>query len=159
MISHGQMGIAHFPKTSGMGKRALPSFLKDRSWANGHCKCPIFFTNGRAKSGTGMRNEEWGFWKHEKQSKIEVFVNIIISRYAWACHICAHGPNLTQWIARSQNMGSNSDPDLFPKNRSNPIPIRSFPIHCCRSFPIFSDLFRSFPIFDSTLNIWKFCNF
>ena len=54
---------------------------------------------------------------------------------------------LTQWIARSQNMGSNLDPDLLPKKRSDPIPIRSFPIFHWRSFQIFSDPFRSFPIY------------
>ena len=52
-----------------------------------------------------------------------------------------------QWIARSQNMGSNLDPDLLPKKRSDPIPIRSFPIFHWRSFQIFSDPFRSFPIY------------
>ena len=54
---------------------------------------------------------------------------------------------LGQWIARSQNMGSNLDPDLLPKKRSDPIQIRSFPIFHWRSFQIFSDPFRSFPIY------------
>ena len=44
-------------------------------------------------------------------------------------------------------MGSNLDPDLLPKKRSDPIPIRSFPIFHWRSFQIFSDPFRSFPIY------------
>ena len=55
--------------------------------------------------------------------------------------------NSGQWIARSQNMGSNLDPDLLPKKRSDPIPIQSFPIFHWRSFQIFSDPFRSFPIY------------
>ena len=54
---------------------------------------------------------------------------------------------LGQWIARSQNMGSNLDPDLLPKKGSDPIPIQSFPIFHWWSFQIFSDPFRSFPIY------------
>ena len=53
-IGHGQTGIARFSKKSGVGKWALPVFIKYRSRANGHCKCPMIFANGRAKAGTGM---------------------------------------------------------------------------------------------------------
>ena len=60
---------------------------------------------------------------------------------------CSKHFTSVQWIARSQNMGSNLDPDLLPKKRSDPIPIRSFPIFHWRSFQIFSDPFRSFPIY------------
>ena len=53
---------------------------------------------------------------------------------------------LGQWIARSQNMGSNLDPDLLPKKDliwSQSDLFQSFIDDLFRSFPIHSDLFRS----------------
>ena len=68
-----------------------------------------------------------------------LFSSVSARVFAWLSHL--------QWIARSQNMGSNLDPDLLLKKRSDPIPIQSFPIFHWRSFQIFSDPFRSFPIY------------